>query len=186
VRARSQEGFCVWFTGLSGAGKSTTANALAALLENHGRTVTVLDGDVVRTHLSKDLGFSREDRDANVSRIGFVASEIVKHGGAVVCAAISPYRAARDGCRTLVGADRFVEVFVDTPLEICMARDPKKLYTRALRGEIKDLTGLDAPYEPPINPEVTLDSVTRTADENAEDIILYLMRRGWIEPVAVH
>ena len=122
-------GVCVWFTGLSGAGKSTTAERVGALLLEHGRrVVTLLDGDVVRTHLSKGLGFSREDRDANVRRVGFVASEVVRHGGAVVCALVSPYRATRNEVRALIGGDRFIEVFVDTPLEVCEQRDVKGLY----------------------------------------------------------
>src|SRR5206468_5519735 len=120
---RYRQGVCIWFTGLSGAGKSTTAEVLTVLLLEHGRQVTLLDGDVVRTHLSKGLGFSRADRDTNIHRIGFVASEIVRHGGAVVCAAVSPYRAARDHCRSLFGEGRFLEVFVDTPLEVCEQRD---------------------------------------------------------------
>jgi sulfate adenylyltransferase len=120
---RRLQGFCLWFTGLSGAGKSTTAEIVTIRLLEHGRRATLLDGDVVRTHLSKGLSFSKEDRDTNVRRIGFVASEIVRHGGAVLCAAVSPYRVTRNECRALVGAENFIEVFVDTPLEICEARD---------------------------------------------------------------
>jgi sulfate adenylyltransferase len=134
--ARHRQGFCVWFTGLSGAGKSATADALAQLLMERGRALTVLDGDVVRTHLSKGLGFSKDDRDTNIRRIGFVAAEVVKHGGAVLCAAISPYRATRDECRAAIGTERFVEVFVDTPLAVCEQRDAKGLYARARRGEV--------------------------------------------------
>jgi len=176
---RSQ-GFCVWLTGLSGAGKSTTANALAALLTSHGRVVTLLDGDVVRTHLSKGLGFSKEDRDTNIRRIGFVASEIVRHGGAVIAAAISPYRQARDECRDLVGPDRFVEVFVDSPLEVCEARDPKGLYAKARRGELTAFTGIDDPYEPPLNPELTLETVKASPADNARRILDYLTGRGLV------
>jgi sulfate adenylyltransferase len=183
AQPRPQQGFCVWFTGLSGSGKSTTAEALATILEDHGRIVTLLDGDIIRTHLSKGLGFSREDRDANVSRIAFVASEIVRHGGAVLCAAISPYRSTRDDCRALVGADRFVEVFVDTPLEICISRDPKQLYARALKGEIKEFTGIDAPYEAPIDPQIVLDTVTHGVDQNAATILMYLADRRWVTPL---
>ncbi len=123
--ARHRQGACIWFTGLSGAGKSTTAEMLTVLLLEHGRQVTVLDGDVVRTHLSKGLGFSKEDRDTNIRRIGYVAAEIVRHGGVVVCAAVSPYRATRNDARSMVGKDNFVEVFVDTPLEVCEQRDVK-------------------------------------------------------------
>src|SRR5205085_10095349 len=127
---RHRQGVCIWFTGLSGAGKSTTADVLTVLLLEHGRHVTMLDGDVVRTHLSKGLGFSKDDRDTNIRRIGFVAAEIVRHGGVVICAAISPYRATRAECRAMMGADQFVEVFVDTPLEVCEARDSKGLYAK--------------------------------------------------------
>src|SRR5215204_2577233 len=125
---RRRQGVCLWFTGLSGAGKSTTAEILTKLLTEHGRRVTVLDGDVVRTHLSKGLGFSKEDRDTNVLRIGFVASEIVRHGGACICAAVSPYRAMRNEVRSLIGGENFVEIFVDTPLAVCEARDTKGMY----------------------------------------------------------
>jgi len=117
--ARHQQGVCIWFTGLSGSGKSTTAEMLTWLLMEHGRRVTVLDGDVVRTHLSKGLGFSKEDRDTNVRRIGYVASELVRIGGVVICSVVSPYRAARNDVRNMVGVDQFVEVFVNTPLEVC-------------------------------------------------------------------
>ena len=122
---RHKQGACIWLTGLSGAGKSTTAEVLTALLLEAGRQVTLLDGDVVRTHLSKGLGFDKVDRDTNIRRIGFVASEIVRHGGVAVCAAVSPYQATRNDVRNMVGSDHFVEVFVDTPLEVCEARDTK-------------------------------------------------------------
>ena len=175
-----EQGFCVWFTGLSGAGKSATAEALTSLLLERGRQITVLDGDVVRTHLSKGLGFSREDRDTNIHRIGFVAAEIARHGGAVVCAAVSPYRAARNRCRTMVGADRFLEVFVDTPIEVCEQRDIKGLYAKARRGEVKGFTGVDDPYEPPHNPEVVLDTVKQSVEENARRILGQLVERGFV------
>ena len=158
---RHRQGVCIWFTGLSGAGKSTTAEALTDLLMEHGRQVTVLDGDVVRTHLSKGLGFSREDRDTNILRIGFVASEIVRHGGVAVCAAVSPYSAARNEVRAMVGAEHFIEVFVDTPLAVCEERDSKGMYAMARRGEITGFTGIDDPYEAPENPEITLDTVRK-------------------------
>src|SRR4029453_11083626 len=119
----------------------TTAEVLTVLLLEHGRQVTLLDGDVVRTHLSKGLGFSKEDRDTNIRRIGFVAAEIVQHGGVAICAAVSPYRATRNDVRNLIGAERFVEVFVDTPLQRCETRDTKGMYAKARRGEIKDFTG---------------------------------------------
>ena len=177
---RHKQGVCVWFTGLSGSGKSTTAEILTQLLMEHGRQVTLLDGDVVRTHLSKGLGFSKEDRDTNIRRIGFVAAEVVKHGGVAICAAVSPYRATRNDVRRMVGADRFVEVFVDTPLEVCEQRDYKGLYAKARRGEIKGFTGIDDPYEPPLNPEIRLDTVHHTAEENARRILEYLMEKGFV------
>jgi sulfate adenylyltransferase len=177
-----KQGICIWFTGLSGSGKSTTAEVLTALLLEHGRNATVLDGDVVRTHLSKGLGFSKEDRDTNILRIGFVASEITNNHGTVICAAVSPYRAARNECRKMVSPDRFVEVFVDTPLDVCETRDIKGLYARARRGEIRGFTGIDDPYEAPRNPEITLDTVTFTPEENARKIVVYLQNRGFIKP----
>jgi sulfate adenylyltransferase len=177
---RHRQGVCIWFTGLSGAGKSTTAEVLTVLLLEHGRQVTVLDGDVVRTHLSKGLGFSKEDRDTNVRRIGFVASEIVRHGGVAICAAVSPYRATRNDVRNMVGSEHFVELFVDTPLEVCEARDAKGMYARARRGEIKDFTGIDDPYEPPEHAELTLDTVSHTPEENARVIIDYLLNKGFL------
>lgn len=180
---RHKQGFCIWFTGLSGAGKSTTAEMLTVLLQEHGRQVTVLDGDVVRTHLSRGLGFTREDRDLNVRRIGFVAAEIVRHGGAVVCAAVSPYRATRNDVRNMVGTDRFIEVFVDTPLEECERRDEKGIYARARRGEIKSFTGLDDPYEPPQLPEITVRTIHEPAETNAKLILDYLMARDFIKGI---
>lgn len=165
-------GVCLWFTGLSGSGKTTTADRVVALLAERGMAVTVLDGDVVRTHLSKGLGFSREDRDENVRRVGFVAAEIVRHGGVVVCALISPYRATRDEVRAMVeatgGPGAFVEVFVDTPLDVVRARDVKGLYAATERGEVPQMTGVADPYEPPLSPEIRLETVGRTVDENAQ------------------
>ena len=181
---RHRQGFCLWFTGLSGAGKSTTAEILTVKLLEHGRQVTVLDGDVVRTHLSKGLGFSKEDRDTNIRRIGFVASEIARHGGGVVCAAVSPYRATRNECRAMIDGDRFVEVFVDTPLEVCEGRDVKGMYRQAREGKIKNFTGIDDPYESPLNPEIVLDTVSRSAEENAELILAYLVEHGFVLPPA--
>jgi sulfate adenylyltransferase len=173
-----RSGLCLWFTGLSGSGKSTTAEILTSLLMERGRQVTVLDGDVVRTHLSAGLGFSRVDRDMNVRRIGFVASEITRHGGTVICAAISPYATTRNIVRNMVGSDSFVEVFVDTPLELCEQRDTKGLYAKARRGELKQFTGLDDPYEVPANPEVVIETAVNSPEENARLIISYLAERG--------
>lgn len=181
-----QHGVCVWLTGLSGSGKSTTAEILASLLLEFGRQSTMLDGDIVRTHLSKGLGFSREDRDINVRRIGFVASEIARHGGVTVCAAISPYRGTRDDVRQMVMSypnSHFIEVFLDTPLDVCEARDPKGLYAQARRGELPQFTGVDDPYEAPTSPEVVLDTVNVTADENARFIIDVLLGRGLLRDV---
>jgi sulfate adenylyltransferase len=173
------QGFVIWFTGLSGSGKSTTAEILSALLLEHGRQATMLDGDVVRQHLTKGLGFSPEDRDTNIRRIGFVGSEICRHGGAVICAAISPYRATRDEVRAMVG-ENFIEVFVDTPIEVCEERDIKGMYAKARRGEIKDFTGVDAPYEAPLKPEVVLNTVEHTPEQNAHKLIAYLRSRGFV------
>ena len=181
---RHRQGFCLWFTGLSASGKSTTADILTIMLLEHGRQVTVLDGDVVRTHLSKGLGFSKEDRELNVRRIGFVASEIVRHGGGVICAAISPYRVTRNECRAMIGNDKFIEIFVDTPLAICEQRDPKGMYALARDGRIKGFTGIDDPYEAPHNPEIGINTVTHSAEENAERIISYLITKGFIKQTA--
>lgn len=178
---RHKQGVCLWFTGLSGAGKSTTAEILTSLLLERGRQVTVLDGDVVRTHLSKGLGFSREDRDINILRIGFVASEIAHHGGTVICAAISPYRVTRNEARKMVG-ENFIEIFVDTPIEVCEQRDVKGMYARARRGQITGFTGVDDPYEVPVNPEMTLDTVSYQPLENARKIVAYLEERGFLLP----
>lgn len=141
----------------------------------------MLDGDVVRSHLSKGLGFSREDRDENVRRVGFVASEIVRHGGAVVCALVSPYRATRDEVRAMVGGAAFVEVFVDTPLAVCQARDVKGLYAGAQRGEVAAMTGVADPYEPPLAPEIRLETVDRTVEQNVDAVMDYLERRGLLQ-----
>ncbi|HEY72003.1 MAG: adenylyltransferase [Chloroflexi bacterium] len=182
---RHKQGVCVWFTGLSGAGKSTTAEVLTVLLQEYGRHVTMLDGDVVRTHLSKGLGFSKEDRDINIRRIGFVAAEIVRHGGTAICAAVSPYRATRNDVRNMVGKEHYVEVFVDTPLEVCEDRDVKGLYAQARRGEIKNFTGIDDPYEPPRHAEIELDTVGNTAEGNARQILDYLLEQGFVRQSVV-
>jgi sulfate adenylyltransferase len=178
---RHRQGFCVWFTGLSASGKSTTAEFLTVLLQEFGRQVTVLDGDVVRNHLSRGLGFSKEDRDANIRRIGFVAAAIVKHQGTVICAAVSPYRATRNDVRNTVGGEKFIEVFVNTPLEECERRDVKGMYQKARRGEIKNFTGIDDPYEEPVQPEIVIDTVERSAEDNARVIIGYLVEKGYLK-----
>jgi sulfate adenylyltransferase len=180
---RHKQGFCLWFTGLSGAGKSATAQIITELLLEYGREATVLDGDVVRTHLSKGLGFSKEDRDTNILRIGFVAGEIARHGGSVICAAISPYRAAREEARKFVG-ENFIEVFMDTPVEVCEERDVKGLYAKARQaladGKPMGFTGIDDPYEAPVNPEITLLGYGATPEENAHKVIAYLKEQGYL------
>ena len=178
---RHRQGFCIWFTGLPSAGKSTAAEVVTELLMERGRQVTLLDGDVVRTHLSKGLGFSREDRDTNVLRIGFVASEIVRHNGVAICAAVSPYRAARNQVRALVGEDKFVLVYVSTPAEVCEQRDVKGLYARARAGELKGFTGVDDPYEPPATPDVKLATVGQSLLEEARLVIRHLISRGFLQ-----
>ncbi len=179
---RHEQGMCLWFTGLSGSGKSTTAEILTSLLLERGRQVTLLDGDVVRTHLSKGLGFSREDRDTNILRIGFVAGEIARQGGIVIAAAISPYRTTRNEVRKMVGEERFIEIFVDTPIEVCEERDVKGLYARARRGQIKGFTGVDDPYEVPVDAEITLHTVDISSEENARKIIEIMEARGFLLP----
>ena len=175
-----RRGFCIWFTGLSGAGKSTIAEILASLLLEHGRETTVLDGDVVRTHLSRGLGFSKEDRDMNILRIGYVAAQIVRHHGVVICAAVSPYRATRTEVRSMVGEDQFIEVFVDTPIAVCEQRDIKGMYAKARRGEIKGFTGIDDPYEEPLDPEMRLMTIKCTPEDNARLIINHLIEKGFL------
>ena len=169
MSAAQRPGVTVFLTGYSGAGKSTIADALIAQLDAEGRPVTVLDGDVVRTHLSSELTFSREHRDLNIRRIGWVAGEVVKHGGTVVVAAIAPYEAAREEARALVEKQgRFVLVHLSTPLEVCEQRDVKGLYARARAGEIPEFTGVSDPYEPPARAEVEIDtSVTPLAESVA-------------------
>jgi len=174
-----RQGVCLWFTGLSGSGKSTVAEHVLNQLLEKGRNVTILDGDVVRTHLSKGLGFSKEDRDTNIRRIGFVASEIVRHGGMVICAAISPYRATRENVRNMVG-EGFMEIHMATPLEVCEERDVKGLYAKARRGEIKGFTGIDDPYEEPLNPDFTLSSENTSPDANAKIIVDKLVELGYV------
>ncbi|WP_137161361.1 adenylyl-sulfate kinase [Blastococcus sp. CCUG 61487] len=169
MSAAPRPGVTVFLTGLSGAGKSTIADALVADLEAEGRPVTVLDGDVVRTHLSSELTFSREHRDLNIRRIGWVAGEVVKHGGTVVVAAIAPYEEAREQARKLVEQHgRFVLVHLSTPLAVCEERDVKGLYAKARAGEIPEFTGVSDPYEPPVAPELVIDtSVTPLAESVA-------------------
>ena len=165
-------GFVLWLTGLSGAGKSTVASALAPRLLERGHRVEVLDGDEVRTNLCQGLGFSRQDRDTNIARIGYVAGKLAKHGVAVVVAAISPYRQARDKVRQSV--TNFVEVHVAAPVSTCAARDVKGLYAKALAGEIKNFTGISDPYEPPVEPEIVLHTDHEEVDESVERVLDWL------------
>ena len=170
-------GFVVWFTGLSGAGKTTVANIVEAELEQRGHVVDHLDGDIVRTHLSKGLGFSKEDRDANIARIGWVASRVARAGAAVIGSAISPYEEARRHARSLVEPHvPFVEVYVATPLEECARRDPKGLYAAAFAGEIDDFTGVSAPYEEPSHPEIRIDTTGVSPSDSARAVLEALER----------
>ncbi len=180
--AETQTGFCVWLTGLSGAGKSTIAAHLSRRIEQRGRTITLLDGDVVRTNLSQGLGFSKSDRDINVRRIGYVASEIVRHGGVVLVAAISPYEVARCEARMRVTPERFLLAFVDTPLDVCEQRDVKALYAKARRGEILGMTGVDDPYEPPVAPDISLTTTHTGPDACAAQIERLLVDRRLLTP----
>lgn len=181
---RTRQGFTILFTGLSGSGKSTIANALMVkLMELGGRRVSLLDGDIVRKHLSSELGFSREDRDINIRRIGFVASEISKHGGIALCAPIAPYEATRQDVHSLVEArgGGFILAYVNTPLEVCEERDRKGLYAKARAGKIKEFTGISDPYEEPRNADITLDTTVYSVDELAQQIILHLEHEGFID-----
>jgi adenylylsulfate kinase len=175
-----QRGVVIWLTGLSGAGKSTLSEALASRLRALGKRVEVLDGDVVRTHLSRGLGFSREDRDTNVRRIGFVAHLLQRNGVFVITAAISPYRETRAWCRETAGGE-FLEVFVNAPLATCIERDVKGLYKKALAGEIKEFTGVSDPYEPPEQPDVEVRTDRVTLDEGVELVLRALHARGYLE-----
>ena len=181
-----RRGFTVWFTGLSGAGKSTLATALASALTSElagrGLKVEILDGDEVRTNLSKGLGFSREDRDTNIRRIGYVARLLARNGAGVIAAAISPYREVRAEVRRSIESDgaAFIEVFVKCPLDVLVERDVKGLYKKALAGEIKEFTGVSDPYEAPVDPDVTVETDSETVEESIRKIIQELARRGFV------
>jgi adenylylsulfate kinase len=184
-RPRDPRGFTVWLTGMSGAGKSTITAILERELLRRGLPVEVLDGDVVRTHLTRGLGFSREDRDENVRRVGWVSELLSRHGVVVIAAVISPYRAVRDEIRARIG--RFVEVHVDAPLEVLAKRDPKGLYRKAMAGEIENFTGVSDPYEPPLDPEVVCHSDGReTPEQSAAKIVAALEELGMlsVEPAS--
>lgn len=172
-------GFTVWFTGLSGAGKTTVSRLVEKELRARGYKVEVLDGDVVRENLSKGLGFSKEDRDTNIRRIGFVCELLTRNDVIAIAAAISPYREIRDENRARVGG-RFVEVYCACPIDVLAERDVKGLYKKALRGEIKNFTGIDDPYEPPLDPEVTLYTDKETPEQSAAKVLAKLEELGYI------
>ena len=176
-----QKGFTLWFTGLSGSGKSTLSGLLADALRRRGLKVEILDGDEVRTNLSKGLGFSKEDRDTNIKRIGYVCKLLTRNGVVAISAAISPYREVRDYNRTQIG--HFIEIYVQCSIEELTRRDVKGLYKKALAGEIQHFTGVSDPYEPPAHPEITVDSERQSAEESLRAILDYLEGAGWI-PVA--
>jgi len=178
---KARTGFTVWFTGLPSAGKSTLARLLADELRNRGHDVEVLDGDVARQNLSKGLGFSKQDRDENIRRIGFVSGLLTTHGTVAIVAAISPYRAIRDEVRARIG--NFVEVYVKASVQTCINRDVKGLYKKAFAGEIKGFTGVDDPYEPPLSPELTVETETEDPKASLARILRSLDELGYIRPV---
>src|SRR5919202_6948 len=180
--ADRQRGFTLWFTGLSGAGKTTIAELVEHELKERGLRAEVLDGDIVRTNLSKGLTFSRDDRNINVLRIGFVANLLTRNGVAVIVSAISPYKQARDQVRRTIGED-FIEIFVDAPLEVCAERDVKGLYKKAFSGEISAFTGVSDPYEPPAAPELRIKTNEEEPQESARRVIFRLEELGYLEPV---
>jgi adenylylsulfate kinase len=181
--ASDHKGFTLWFTGLSGSGKTTITNQLVKELRKRDVPLEVLDGDIVRENLSKGLGFSKEDRDTNIRRIAFVANLLSRHGVPVITAAISPYKDIRNEAREMMD-DRFIEAYVKASVETCEERDVKGLYAKARAGEIKEFTGVSDPYEPPDDPELTIDTESQSPEQSAQQIITYLEERGFI-PAAV-
>ncbi|MBE9011740.1 adenylyl-sulfate kinase [Pseudanabaenaceae cyanobacterium LEGE 13415] len=184
VEDNNHAGLTVWLTGLSGAGKTTISRALAGMLCNQGYQFEILDGDVVRQSLTKGLGFSKADRAENIRRIGFVASLLTKHNVIVIVSAISPYREAREEVRQQIGADSFIEVFIDASIEICEQRDVKGLYQKVRAGEIKNFTGIDDPYEAPLNPDVVCYTERESIKESTLKIMEEIERRGAQKRVA--
>jgi adenylylsulfate kinase len=180
--ATTNPGFTIWFTGLSGSGKSTLSEIIEARLKARGRNVEILDGDIVRTHLSKGLGFSREDRDTNIKRIAFVCSLLTRNGVVCISAAIAPYREAREWAREQIG--NFVEVYVKCPIEVCRQRDVKGLYKLVDEGKIKGFTGVDDPYEEPEHPELVIESDKESVEESVARIFARLEELGYLEPEA--
>lgn len=178
-QANRDRGCVIWFTGLSGSGKTTIAHKVEEILEDAGVPIEILDGDVVRENLSKGLGFSKEDRDTNIRRIAFVAHLLQRNGTFVISAAISPYRDIRDEARAMI--KDFVEVYADAPLAVCEERDPKGLYKKARAGEIKGFTGIDDPYEAPENAEVVCDTGTESVEESAQKVIDKLVELKFLE-----
>ena len=176
-----EAGFCLWFTGLSGSGKTTITNLLVRELRKRGSKLEVLDGDIVRENLSKGLGFSKEDRDINIRRIAFVANLLSRNEVPVITAAISPYREIRDEARELMDG-RFIEVYVKASVEVCEERDVKGLYAKARSGEIKEFTGVSDPYEPPENPEIVVETESQSPEESARQILAFLEERELIPP----
>jgi len=175
-----QQGFTLWFTGLSGSGKTSLAKAVEVELRTRGLKVERLDGDIVRQSLTKDLGFSKEDRDTNIERVTFVAKLLTRNGVAVLCAFISPYREQRARSRAEIG--NFVECYVECPLEVCMERDSRGLYQRAMAGEIESFTGISDPYEPPQNPEIVVNTAQQSLEESVQVILGRLEELGYLEP----
>ncbi|HEY68464.1 MAG TPA: adenylyl-sulfate kinase [Thermoflexia bacterium] len=180
-----QRGFTLWFTGLSGSGKTAIAKLVERELRDRGLKVERLDGDIVRRSLTRDLGFSKEDRDRNIERVTFVAKLLTRNGVAVLCSFISPYRERRAKTRQEIEEDgAFIEVYVECPVEVCAQRDVKGLYAKAFAGEIENFTGVSDPYEPPENPEVVVHTAQETPEESAAKVIAYLEGQGYIKPAS--
>lgn len=175
-----KKGFTIWFTGLSGSGKTTVSQRVAEMLDERGVQSEILDGDVIRENLSKGLGFSKEDRDTNIKRIAFVCKLLTRQGAACIAAAISPYRETREYARNEI--KNFVEVYVNSPIDVCIERDVKGLYKKAIAGEIQNFTGISDPYEPPVNPEAVCYTDRETVDESAAKVVRVLEELGYLEP----